>query len=75
VFGFDDEGCSATFTEWALSARLANNIEPSSVPPYLMPMVLEHLTRTGRALPENMMINVSVGMRKRHQILGAVAGR
>ncbi|WZP01157.1 hypothetical protein EP7_005610 (plasmid) [Isosphaeraceae bacterium EP7] len=52
-----------------------NNVAPSTVPAYLIPMVLEHLTRTGRALPENKMINAAVGMRKRRQILGAVAAR
>lgn len=51
VFGYDDEGSGATYTEWSLSSLLSNNIDPSAVPPYLMPMVLEHLTRTGRALP------------------------
>jgi hypothetical protein len=74
VFGFDDEGCGATYTEWALSALLANNIDPSSVPPYLLPMVLEHLTRTGRALPENKMINAAVGMRQRRSLLKNLGG-
>jgi hypothetical protein len=41
----------------------------------LVPMMLEHLTRTGRALPESKMINVAVEIRKRRQILAAVAGR
>jgi hypothetical protein len=74
VFGFDDEGCGATYTEWATSALLANGIDPGSVPPYLLPMVLEHLTRTGRALPENKMIGTAVGMRQRRSLLKRVGG-
>jgi hypothetical protein len=74
VFGLDVEGCGATYTEWAQSAMLANGVNPSTVPPHLVPLVLDHLTRTGRALPEVKMISTAVGMGMRRKLFKNVGG-
>jgi hypothetical protein len=64
----------ATYTEWATSAPLANGLDPSTVPPHLVPLVLDHLTRTGRALPEVKMVGTAVGMGMRRKLFKGVGG-
>ena len=70
LFGAHGDLGSASYTEWAESALLANGIGPQSVPPHLTSLVLEHLVYSRRAMPEGKMVNSASFVRARAKILG-----
>lgn len=53
-----------SYSAWATSALIANNIDPSSVPVELLGPVLDHLVASGRAMPQDRCVDSVEAARK-----------
>ncbi|MHC5542097.1 hypothetical protein ACYOEI_28075, partial [Singulisphaera rosea] len=61
-----------TYSEWALASLYAAGIEPSIVPPQLLPDVLDVLVMSRRTIPASQFISSSEAAAKRSRLLQMV---
>jgi hypothetical protein len=74
LFGYPEEGCCATYTEWAMSALYSNGLDPEVIPRHLLPMVPDHPVRSGRAVSEGRMLQSAWASNKRDSLLNLASG-
>lgn len=61
-----------TWSTWALSSLYANNIEPSTVPPWLLRDVLHQLVQTGRAMGQSAYIDSCAAVKARADLFASL---
>lgn len=59
----------ASWSDWVLSALVANGIDPAAVPHALLPYVLRQLVATGRAVPADRFVHSLEHVRKKADFL------
>lgn len=66
---FGPEEARRTYSQWAISALLANGLNPDRVPAVCLRDVLDHLVATGRAVPADKWVSSAEAAAERAAIL------